>query len=73
MIQTDKPLKPFIEYVAEHIVKVLKGKGIDDICSYYVTNMVFRNPKTLEEMIRYYKLPKHDMYKMHKRLEEIIS
>jgi len=70
---TAKPVKPLIEYVAEHIVRILKGKGTDDIYSYYITNLVFRNPKTLAEMIRHYKLPEHDMYKMHKKLEEIID
>jgi hypothetical protein len=73
MIQTDKPMKPFIEYVAEYIVKTLKGKSPDDIVFFYVDKLIFRNPKTLDYLIEYYKLPKKDMLKMHRKLEEIIK
>lgn len=73
MIQTEKPLKPFIEYVAEYIVKKLKNTSPDEIVAYYVTNFIFRNTKTFDALIEYYKLPKKDILKMHHKLEEIIS
>ncbi len=73
MIQTDKPIKPFIEYVAEYIVKKLKGATPDEIVYFYVDKFIFRNPKTFEDLIKHYKLPKNDMLKMHRRLEELVK
>lgn len=73
MLQTDKPLKPFIEFVAEYIVRTLKDKDMDDIILFYVDMLIFRNPKTFDNLVKYYKLPTKDFMKMHKRLGEIME
>jgi hypothetical protein len=73
MLQTDKPIKPFIEYIAEYIVKKLKGATPDEIVYFYVDKFIFRNPKTFDYLIEYYKLPKKDLIIMHKRLEELVK
>ncbi len=70
MIQTTKP---FIEYIAEYIVKTLKDKDMNYICWFYVDKLIFRNPKTFDYLIEYYKLPKNDFMKMHRRLEELVK
>jgi hypothetical protein len=73
MIQTDKPIKPFIEYIAEYLVKTLKDKNIDDIILFYVDMLIFRNPKTFDTLVKHYKLPTKDFMKMHRRLEELVK
>jgi len=73
MIQADKPIKPFIEFVAEYIVKTLKGKSPDDIVCFYIDKFIFRNPKIFDNLVKYYKLPTKDFMKMHKRLGEIME
>jgi hypothetical protein len=66
-------MKPFIEYAAEYIVKILKDKSPDDIVAFYVDKMIFKNTGFLDQLIDYYKLPKNDILKIHRKLTQCIQ